>query len=42
MDSLKELEIKNEKLIELELPAKSISALSGYKTTHEQMARQQK
>lgn len=42
MDALKELEIKDEKLIELELPAKSISALSGYKITHEQMARQQK
>ena len=42
MDPLKELEIKDGKLIELELPAKSISALSGYRATHDQMARQKK
>jgi hypothetical protein len=39
MDPLKEIEIKNGKIISTDLPARSINTLSTYKSMHSEMAR---
>lgn len=39
MDPLKEFEIKDGKIIEVDLPARSITTLTGYRSLHDEMAR---
>jgi len=39
LNPLKEIDIRDGKIIEIELPAKSINTLSGFKTNHEDPAR---